>query len=234
MAGQREATVLTAGVRAVLLSPQWQQILHTCDPLLLDAMDSQINPLPAIANLEGADDDRLFRKLAYLVLLLDYNVRLASEVDSTYRNARGATWHRDHLVLIRRPLPPLQRAKTLAHELGHVSLRAMPLRNHRSTQAAAHRWACRQGVSDWLAMPSRRRSELLAETFAWLLMRRLGVDTSQFSFAHIAKYGDVRCGAALYPAGAIATAVAEVTGRVEWAIANLPPAVTGLQVKAAV
>lgn len=68
-------------------------------------------------------------------------------------------------ITLRAGLPPLQRFKTLTHELAHALL---------------------HGGEE---QPSREIGELEAESTAFLVCHQLGLDTSSYSFAYLAHWG---------------------------------------------
>jgi len=109
------------------------------------------------------------------------------------------------VVQVNRALAPLQRAKTLGHELTHVILHG----------PAVPRLA-----------PCVR--ELQAETCCWMLFGQLGTDTGAFSYPYIAKYGAVRTGTVLYHEQAISAAVQEVAPAAGWIMSVLPAAGAGM------
>lgn len=89
-------------------------------------------------------------------------------------------------VRIRPDLAPLQRAKTLAHEIAHA--------------AAEH------GISK----DERVTAELEAETTAYLVMDSLGLDTGDYSFAYLSNWmGGAKALDALLEAGRRATKLAD-------------------------
>ena len=87
-----ELVTLTRGVRKVLFSAQYQEILHSYPGEVLDSMDREVNPLPRPPLLEGADDGALFARLVAVINRYGYRVEVvdAPDVDPF---ANGGTWH---------------------------------------------------------------------------------------------------------------------------------------------
>jgi IrrE N-terminal-like domain len=193
-----ELAPLISGVSRVLTSEAYQEILHSYPAAVLDSMDREVNPLPRPPLLEGADDGEILVRLIPVIGLYGYRVEVV-DVLNFDPDANGATWHSRRLVQINGRRSPLQQAKTAAHEAAHVALCAL---------------------SHALAVPVRVR-ELQAETFAWVLMRRCGVDSGAFSFPFLAKYGAVRQGAVLRADWALAHALDSVSLIADWAIAQM-------------
>jgi hypothetical protein len=194
--GDRAA--LTSGVCGVLMSAAYQEILHSYPAEVLDSLDREVNPLPRPPLLEGTDDEAIFARLLPVIGLYGYRVEVTN-VMTFDPVANGATWHKQRLVQINAARSPLHRAKTLAHESAHVAL---------------------HGLSEAMGAPPRVR-ELHAETFAWVLMRRLGIDSGNFSFPFIAKYGAVRQGALLRPGWALPHALDGVSLLADSVIAQM-------------
>ena len=203
-----QATVLSAGVGAVLRSAEYQQVFCAyAAPAswhLLDSPEREVNPLPAVPKLEGPDTAGLFGRLAGVAGQLGYSVGLVAAPGGR-PGYNGATSHELRVVQVNRALAPLQRAKTLGHELTHVILHG----------PAVPRLA-----------PCVR--ELQAETCCWMLFGQLGTDTGAFSYPYIAKYGAVRTGTVLYHEQAISAAVQEVAPAAGWIMSVLPAAGAGM------
>src|SRR5699024_8189845 len=75
-------------------------------------------------------------------------------------------------IILRANLPPLQRSKTLTHELAHALL-------HDRRDSL---WG------DDEEQPNYELGELEAESTAFLVCHQLGLDTSSYSFAYLAHW----------------------------------------------
>jgi hypothetical protein len=201
----QDAEVLAAGVSEVLRRPEYQRVLRAWEVPgglhVIDSVDPHVNPLPTPPHLEGPAPAGLDWAVAKMAASIGYPVErvIAPGGNPTYS---GVAKYSDHLIEVNRTRSPLHQVKTACHETGHVILH-------------------RPGTPLHAMNLNRRAHELQAETFAWLLLRRLGVDSGLFSFAYIAKYGAVRIGAELLVQHAVERTVATVAGQVRWLAAGV-------------
>lgn len=193
-----EQAALTGGVGEILTSAAWQQILQSYPRSALDSPDRDVNPLPHPPLLQGPDDGAIFARLIPVLGRYGYRVEVV-DAPAGRRHVNGATYHVRRLVQINAGRSPLQQAKTAVHEAAHV---------------ARHR----------RGRPPSRISELRAETCAWLVLHRLGIDSGTFSFPFIAKYGAVRQGAVLWHDWVLARTLRDVSPLAAWVIAQMPAA----------
>jgi len=194
-----ELAALTSGVCQVLTSAVYQRILHSYPADVLDSPDKKVNPLPRPPLLQGTDAAAIFDRLIPVIGRYGYRIEVVQALDVD-PGANGGTWHSRRLVQINGTRSALQQAKTLAHEAVHVA---------------------RHGRGRPVTLPIRVR-ELQAETCAWVLLHRIGVDSGAFSFPFIAKYGAVRQGAVLQADWALPKVLHDVSALAGWVIAQMP------------
>jgi hypothetical protein len=201
----QDAEVLAAGITEVLRRPEYQRVLCAWEVpgglQVVDSVDPHVNPLPSPPHLEGPAPAGAYWAVAKIAASIGYPIELviAPGGNPTFS---GVAKYSDHLIEVNRTRSPLHRVKTACHETAHVMLH-------------------RPGTPLHARNLPRRVHELQAETFAWLLLRRLGVDSSSFSFPYIAKYGYVRLGAELFVREAVEHTVADVAGQVRWLAAGV-------------
>lgn len=135
------------------------RIVHVWDVEQTEGKPLPEPPEPKL--LEGADRDGLFERLAGFAEARGWRVLL--EVPMPFPGCNGATFPEERAIRIRPSLPPLQRAKTLCHELGHALLNAEE------------------------TLP-RELEELEAESVAYIVLRCLGIDPGSFSLPYLANW----------------------------------------------
>jgi hypothetical protein len=201
----QDAEVLAAGITEVLHRPEYQRVLRAWEVpgglQVIDSVDPAVNPLPSPPHLEGPVPPGLYWAVAKVAASIGYPIELtiAPGGNPTYS---GVAKYSEHLIQVNSTRSHLHRVKTACHESAHALLH-------------------RPGTPIHAQDLSRRVHELQAETAAWLLLRRLGVDSGSFSFPYIAKYGAVRMGAVLLVDSAAERAVATVAGPVRWLAAGV-------------
>ena len=119
--------------------------------------------LPSVVSLlDGQDESGAFDMLARAVKSWGWTV---ADADSTALGAaNGMTCHQTREILIHADRPPVQRVKTLAHEIGHAILHG---------DDCAHR-------------DQRGLVELEAESVAYVICARLGIVSDDYSFGYVA------------------------------------------------
>jgi len=138
---------------------------------VFDISQTDGDPLAQLADirprlLTGQAPEHLWDGLALQVSEAGYH--LADEALSN--GANGQTNYTNRSVLIHPDLDPAHRVKTLAHELGHITLHEPGDSSDASTFAAS----------------CRGRIEVEAESVAFLVTSARGMDSSQFSFPYVA------------------------------------------------
>ncbi|MFC8797020.1 ImmA/IrrE family metallo-endopeptidase [Promicromonospora sp. NPDC057138] len=119
--------------------------------------------LPQPQLLQGAAPDGLWDGLAQIVA--ERGFRLLDAPDAAYLDgANGQTHWLKHTVHVRRDMDPAARAKTLAHELGHIALHSID-----DVDAVVHR-----GVA-----------EVEAESFALAIGAAHGMPTDQYTIPYV-------------------------------------------------
>jgi antirestriction protein ArdC len=141
---------------------------------VFDVSQTEGEALPVIcAPLDGGDPAGRYEELVAVASSLGFSV-----LDHRFFGAaNGDCSHAERLVRIEATNAPAQRVKTLAHELAHALLH-----EHFSDRALA---------------------ELEAESTAYVVCRRLGIDSSGYSFGYLAAWagGGEEATAAITAAG---------------------------------
>lgn len=117
-------------------------------------------PRPVLLNADSTLIQHALTQMEAYALSSGFTVRHDLQEGSALGSYRPASKQ----IALRADLPPLQRLKTLIHELAHGFLH-----DHASDRMAA---------------------ELEAESCAFLVTHRLGLDTSSYSFAYLAGWAD--------------------------------------------
>lgn len=119
--------------------------------------------LPEVCvRLEGEDDAGLFARLRSVATSIGFDVEDAKDLGG----ANGVCIHDEHRISVLANNSPLQRAKTLAHELGHAILHAPG-----------------DGRPD-----SRGLMELEAESVAFVVCAATGINSDNYSFGYVATW----------------------------------------------
>ncbi|MCB2175736.1 MAG: zinc-dependent metalloprotease [Actinomycetales bacterium] len=141
---------------------------------VFDVSQTDGDPLPDVepAHLTGAGPDGLWDHLAGLVQNDGYGI----ERGPCGVGANGYTDFAARVVRVRADVDPAQAVKSLAHELGHIRAD----HEHRFTDYAAST-AC------------RGQAEVEAESIAYLITARAGLDSATYSVPYLASWsgGDV-------------------------------------------
>jgi antirestriction protein ArdC len=126
--------------------------------------------MPKLTSLLTGDDDGVFDLLLPYATVLGYTVSVCAMPDA--RN--GDVHFEKKTIRISNTIDTKQRAKTLAHELGHVILHS--------------------GEMDYDKVHERSHMEVEAESFAFCIMDAFGIDSSNYTFGYVAGWsgGDVK------------------------------------------
>lgn len=116
-------------------------------------------PLVPVSPLHG-DDQGLFDQLQQFSTHRGWSVQV-----EPLGGANGVCRFRTHTISIDPKLPPLHRAKTLAHEIAHSLL-------HEEAQYTEH----------------RGDMELEAESVAFIVLDHFGLDSGDYSFGYVASW----------------------------------------------
>jgi len=135
---------------------------------VFDVTQTEGEDLPASPAriLDGSTDqvaaiDTVWSKLMTFAQSIDVPVELSD--DGLMPGANGAYLRGTRRIIIRPTNPALQRAKTLAHELGHALLHHDANDSH-----------------------ERPIMEVEAESVAYVVLQHFGLDTSDYSFGYVA------------------------------------------------
>jgi antirestriction protein ArdC len=131
---------------------------------VFDISQTDGEPLPAhpCQLLTDTDDSGLFDRLAKVAVGLGFSV-----TDERLTGPNGYTDHSERRIVIAEGRSPLQRAKTLAHELGHAILHAPADFDYRAQRALA---------------------ELEAESVAYVVCQSVGLVTDDYSLGYVATW----------------------------------------------
>jgi antirestriction protein ArdC len=134
---------------------------------VFDISQTDGEPLPAhpCQLLTDTDDSGLFDRLAKVAIGLGFSVSDAPA--SGMSGANGYTRHADHSIVVCADRSPLQRAKTLAHEIGHAILHAPEDFDYHNRRALA---------------------ELEAESVAYVVCQSVGLVTDDYSLGYVATW----------------------------------------------
>jgi hypothetical protein len=159
-----------------------------------DISQTDGDPLPSLTRtLEGDAPAAMIERLDAAAADLGAVVATANAADDPIiaNGANGYATKRDdgtlHVVLSDR-LSPAQRAKTYAHEIGHIALGHLD--EDRST-----------------AHTLRADREVQAESFAYVMSSSYGLDTGDFSFSYVSAWSGGDPKAVARSAARIASAV---------------------------
>ena len=126
---------------------------------VFDVSQTDGAPLPTpVVLLEGAEPDQLTWRLARVAERLGFAV----ELDALAIGVNGETRWATSTIALEPANGPLQRAKTLAHELGHVLLHRHEL--------------------------DRSRAEIEAEAVAFVVLAACGADSSPYSAGYLSSW----------------------------------------------
>lgn len=118
--------------------------------------------LEVCTRLDGEDDAGLFERLRTVAVSIGFTVEDGTDLGG----ANGMCTHDDHRIWVLASNSPVQRVKTLAHELGHAILHA---------------------PGD--ARPdSRALIELEAESVAFVVCTAAGITSDDYSFGYVATW----------------------------------------------
>ncbi|MGW4501668.1 ArdC family protein [Micromonospora sp. NPDC004336] len=161
-------------VSAVKQNAQSARVLHTFKPVAVfdisqtEGPDIDVPGGPAFADvmpqlLEGQAPAGLYDQLVMLAEERGYTVERGD-----CRGANGFTDYTNRLIRVRDDVDDAQAVKTMIHELGHVDL-------HTPSDFG---WETTRGC--------RGEREVEAESVAFLVAERYGLDTSTYTFAYVA------------------------------------------------
>jgi len=126
---------------------------------VFDVSQTEGEELPSVCSrLVGDDPAGHFARLTAVAQRLGFSV----EEHAFAGNVNGDCSHDEHRIRIEARNTPVQRVKTLAHELAHALLHA--------------------GFED------RSLAELEAESTAYVVCRQLGIDSGEYSFGYVATW----------------------------------------------
>ncbi len=129
---------------------------------VFDVSQTEGAELPEVCvRLEGEDEGRLFERLHTVAASIGFTVEDAADLGG----ANGVCTHDDHRIQVLASNSPVQRVKTLAHELGHALL-------HNPGQ-------CR---------PDDAVLELEAESVAFVVCAATGIVSDDYSFGYVAAW----------------------------------------------
>lgn len=127
--------------------------------------DGEELPEAPIVKLTGDDTNGAFADLKGFANLLGFTVTLTDELPG---DANGMCRHLTKEIFVKASNAPIQRVKTLAHELGH-SLLHDPA--HGQTMDRGH-------------------MELEAESVAYVVCEHLGIESDEYSFGYVAHWSE--------------------------------------------
>ena len=133
---------------------------------VFDVSQTEGEPLPELPHPVVLEDDST--QIRETLGRLEHFTRMSGFTLSTrpLGNAFGSFSPASKSIILRNNLPPLQRLKTLVHEVAHGLL-------HQDTR---------------LAEANRHLEELEAESCAFIVLHSLGLDTSRYSFPYLAHW----------------------------------------------
>jgi hypothetical protein len=143
---------------------------HVWDVAQTDGAPIPEQPRPQL--LHGQAPPGLWDGLATLAAGHGFTVRDAPDA-AALRGANGITDFHTRRILVRADMPDLARAKTLAHETGHMLL-------HDPTG----------GAGDWVSgsRHHRGRAEVEAESTAFMVLAAHGVPADDYTFPYVATW----------------------------------------------
>jgi antirestriction protein ArdC len=153
--------------------------------------------LPEVCvRLDGEDEAGLFERLRTVAASLGFRVEDADDLGG----ANGVCTHDDHRIQVLASNSPVQRIKTLAHEMGHAILHAPG-----------------EGRPD-----NRAVLELEAESVAFVVCAATGITSDDYSFGYVATWsggGDEALTAIKVSGGRIQRAADQIL----WTLDNFEP-----------
>jgi antirestriction protein ArdC len=178
------------------------KIVHVFDVTQTDG-----EPLPDVgpAQLTGVEPDGLWDHLAGLVHNDGYRI----ERGPCGLGANGFTDFTARVVRVRNDVDPAQAVKTLAHEFGHIRAD----HEHRFTDYASSA-AC------------RGRAEVEAESIAYLITARAGLDSAAYSVPYLASWSGGEVDLLRESMTRVVTVARTATGgdrAGNWPLATAPP-----------
>jgi len=127
---------------------------------VFDLSQTDGQDLPEICTrLDGDDDANIFGRLRTVAEGLGFGVE---DTDDLLPGVNGDCSHQMHRIRVRASNPPMQRVKTLAHELGHALLHEQ--------------------------YDNRPLAELEAESVAFVVCANSGIDSDDYSFGYVANW----------------------------------------------
>jgi hypothetical protein len=186
-AGERGLTILAPMIRKVEdeeTGTSEKRLVGFRGVKVFDISQTSGDDLPDIAPaLSGDAPEQMIEQLTTHAESLGAEVEMADpSTDSLLRSgangyARRGDGSTRYKIVVSSALDPAQRAKTLAHEIGHVQLGHLDPDENQS------------GAPSSTANHTLRADrELEAESFAFLVSNRWGLDTSGYSFGYVAHW----------------------------------------------
>jgi len=129
---------------------------------VFDLSQTDGKELPEVCTrLDGDDHGNIYAQLSAIADTIDFTVEDSDELPES---VNGDCNHELHRIRVRSTNSPVQRVKTLAHELGHAILHVPGER------------------------PERPLMELEAESVAFIVCHNLGITTDDYSFGYVATW----------------------------------------------
>lgn len=152
-----------------------------------DGEDLPVNPVRS-SLLVGDDEKGLFDLLVSRLVPEGWAVEVGNA-----GSANGWCSHEKRTVMVGEGLSPLQKVKTLTHELAHVVLHPDNVKY----------------------FANRGRCEVEAESVAYVVLSALGVDTAEYSFGYVASWSDGDASVVRATAGSVCRVASDFLGRLE-------------------
>jgi len=184
----KEAAETTDGDETSGRSPMYFRVVY-----VFDVSQTEGEPLPAVTKiLDGGDvaaADAAFERLREFS---ERSLNVPVTIEPITNGAAGYISRLERKIVVGDHLPPVQRAKTLAHEIAHAVLHLDSKDSH-----------------------ERPVMEVEAESTAFVVLDALGFDTSAYSFGYVAGWADAgqdaAAAAATNAADAVTKAGANIT-----------------------
>ena len=131
-----------------------------------DISQTEGEPLPSLVHrLEGAVDKDLIEASRRVIPVPIRYEAMTSEMNGYYHFS-------DKYIAVRNDIAPKQQLKTILHEWAHCRLHDPDTGSEREE------------------MPDQRKREVEAESIAYVVCQKLGIDTSDYSFGYIAGWSE--------------------------------------------
>lgn len=143
------------------------RVVHVFD---ISQTEGEELPIPPSPQILYGDDCGVVARLRAFATREGWQVL---DEQPTAKDAHGSCHHNDRVIRLHPDRPPLQRAKTLAHEVAHSRLHGV-----------------KDGVQELVEpfVTERAFKEVEAESVAYVVLTLTGFDTSQYSFPYVAHW----------------------------------------------